>query len=56
MGADAGLILWHVPGLAVNNARRATRGGEHKSDPRDAWIIADQIRARDDLRPVPRFG
>lgn len=52
MVADAGLILWQ----AVKTARRATRGGEHKSDPRDARVIADQIRARDDLRRVPPFG
>lgn len=41
---DAGLQVVHVSGLAVNRARRATRGGEHKSDPRDAKVIADQIR------------
>lgn len=53
MVGDAGLRLVHVPGLAVNRARRATRGGEHKSDPRDAKVIADQIRLRaDELRPV----
>ncbi|MGS2616336.1 IS110 family transposase [Micromonospora sp. LZ34] len=34
MLGDAGLRLVHVSGLAVNRARRATRGGEHKSDPR----------------------
>ena len=50
---DAGLRLVHVSGLAVNRARRATRGGEHKSDPRDAKVIADQIRLRgDELRRV----
>jgi transposase len=50
---DAGLRLVHVSGLAVNRARRATRGGEHKSDPRDAKVIADQIRLRaDELRAV----
>jgi transposase len=48
----AGLSLAHVPGLAVKTARRATRGGEHKSDPRDARVIADLVRARDDLRVV----
>ena len=42
----------HVPGLAVKTTRRATRGGEHKSDPRDARVIADLVRARDDLRVV----
>lgn len=53
MLTDAGLPLVHVSGLAVNRARRATRGGEHKSDPRDAKVIADQIRLRaEELRPV----
>lgn len=43
----------HVPGLAVNRARRATRGGEHKSEPGDAKVIADQIRLRaEELRPI----
>jgi transposase len=46
-----------VPGLAVNRARRATRGGEHKSDPRDAKVIADQIRLRGgELRTVEPAG
>ncbi|NEA29472.1 IS110 family transposase [Actinomadura bangladeshensis] len=49
---DAGLAVVHVPGLAVNRARRGTTGGEHKSDPKDAKVIADQVRMRDDLRPV----
>lgn len=48
----AGLEVVHVPGLAVKTARRATRGGEHKSDPRDARVIADQVRTRDDLRAL----
>lgn len=53
MLGDAGLRLVHVSGLAVNRARRATRGGEHKSDPRDAKVIADQIRLRaDELRAI----
>ncbi len=49
---EAGLAVVHVPGLAVNRARRGTRGGEHKSDPKDAQVIADQVRMRDDLRQV----
>jgi transposase len=49
---EAGLRLVHVPGLVVNRARRATRGGEHKSDPRDAKVIADQLRLRDDWREL----
>jgi transposase len=48
----AGLRLVYVPGLAVNRARQATRGGESKSDPRDARVIAELVRARRDLRPV----
>jgi transposase len=52
MLTGAGLQVVHVPGLAVKTARRATRGGEHKSDPRDARVIADQVRNRDDLREV----
>jgi transposase len=42
----------HTPGLAVNRARQGTRGGENKSDPRDAATIADLARTRADLRPV----
>lgn len=52
MLAEAGIATVHVPGLAVNRARQATAGGEHKSDPRDAAVIADQVRVRRDLRPV----
>lgn len=49
---DSDLRVVHVPGPAVNRARRGTRGGEHKSDPKDAMVIADQVRMRDDLRIV----
>ena len=49
---EAGIRLVHVPGLVVNRARRATRGGEHKSDPRDAKVIADQLRLRQDWREL----
>jgi transposase len=49
---DAGILVVHVPGLAVNRARRGTSGGEHKSDPKDAGVIADQVRMRGDLRIV----
>ncbi|TDD77931.1 IS110 family transposase [Actinomadura darangshiensis] len=52
MMLEAGLVVVHVPGLAVNRARRGTRGGENKSDPKDAKVIADQVRMRDDLRQV----
>ena len=49
---EAGVEVVHVSGLAVNRARQGTTGGEHKSDPRDAAVIADQVRHRRDLRPV----
>jgi transposase len=52
MLAAAGFRLVYVSGLAVNRARQATRGGEHKSDPRDARVIADQVRTRRDLRSI----
>jgi transposase len=52
MLAEARIETVHVPGLAVNRARQGTAGGEHKSDPRDAAVIADQVRVRRDLRPV----
>jgi transposase len=51
---EAGIRLVHVPGLVVNRARRASKGGEAKSDPRDAQTIADQLRLRDDWRVVDR--
>jgi transposase len=38
--------VFYVSGLTVNRARDAYRGGEHKSDPRDARVIADQLRMR----------
>jgi transposase len=36
----------YVPGGAVNKAREAYAGGEQKSDPKDAFVIADQLRLR----------
>ena len=53
---DAGIEVVHVPGLAVNRAREGTTGGEHKSDPRDAGVIAEQVRHRRDLRPIEPLG
>ena len=35
-----------MPLTAVNKARDAYAGGEHKSDPKDAFVIADQLRLR----------
>lgn len=52
MIADAGFRLVHTPGLSVNRARQGMRGGENKSDPRDAATIAELARTRPDLRPV----
>jgi len=52
---DAELTVVHVPGLAVHRARRRTVGGEHKSDPKGARVIADQVRMRDDFRVVARM-
>lgn len=52
MLCQAGIEVRHVPGHAVKVTRRATRGGEHKSDPRDAKVIADLVRSREDLRLV----
>jgi transposase len=49
---EASIEVVHVSGLAVNRARQGTTGGEHKSDPRDAAVIADQVRQRRDLRAV----
>lgn len=51
--AEAGLALVHVSGLAVNRARQGTSGGERKSDPADAAVIAEQVRVgADELRPI----
>ena len=52
MLAEAGFVLLHVPGLAVNRARQGTVGGANKSDPRDPRTIAEQVRTRADLRPI----
>lgn len=48
----AGLALVHVPGIAINRAAQGHAGGERKSDPRDARVIADLVRTRADLRPI----
>lgn len=42
---DRGEHVFHLPGIAVNRAREGYRG-EHKSDRRDAGVIADQLRMR----------
>jgi transposase len=54
--AAVGAVIWerhqrifYVPGLTVDRARDAYRGGESKTDARDARVIADQARMRTDL-------
>jgi transposase len=47
-----GFHLVHVPGIAVNRARVGFAGGETKSDPRDARVIAEQVRTRPELRVI----
>src|SRR5262249_34501274 len=54
--AEGGFPLWHVAGLAGNRGRHGTSGGEHKGDPRDARVIADQVRTRGDLRAIEQAG
>jgi Transposase len=49
---EASIEVVHVSGLAVNRARQGTTGGEHKSDPRDAAVITDQVLRRRDLRAL----
>lgn len=56
MLAEAGLALVHTPGLAVNRARQGFAGGERKSDPKDAAVIAELARTRRDLRAVEPAG
>lgn len=43
---ERGERVRYVPGTAVNKAREAYAGGEQKSDPKDAFVIADQLRLR----------
>ena len=50
MFAEAGLPLAPTPRLAVNRARQGIRGGERKSDPKDAAVIAELARTRPELR------
>lgn len=52
MIGETGFRLVHTPGLAVNRARQGMRGGETKSDPKDAAVIAELARTRPDLRTV----
>ena len=43
---ERGERVRYIPGTAVNKVRDAYSGGEHKSDPKDAFVIADQLRLR----------
>jgi hypothetical protein len=43
---ERGERVRYIPGTAVNKVRDAYPGGEHKSDPKDAFVIADQLRLR----------
>jgi hypothetical protein len=43
---EAKLTVVHVPGVTVSDARRCMVGGEQKSDPKDAGVIADELRLR----------
>jgi len=47
-----GLQLVHVPGRAVNRARDGFANSEAKSDPKDARVIAEHVRTRQELRRV----
>jgi transposase len=48
----AGFQLVHVPGITVNRARDGFGNKEAKSDPKDARVIAEQVRTRPNLRRV----
>lgn len=48
----ADLKLVHVPGMAVNRARDGFANSEAKSDPKDARVIAEQVRTRPNLRRI----
>ncbi|MEM8570486.1 MAG: transposase [Pseudomonadota bacterium] len=52
MLAEAGLPRVHTPALAINRARQDTRGGERKSVPKNAALIAELARTPADLRTV----
>ena len=43
---ERGEQVRYVSGTAVNKLREVYAGGENKSDPRDAFVIADQLRMR----------
>jgi Transposase len=43
---ERGERVRYIPGTAVNKVRDAYSGGEHKGDPKDAFVIADQLGLR----------
>ena len=43
---ERGERVRYVSGTAVNKLREVYAGGENKSDPKDAFVIADQLRLR----------
>jgi len=43
---ERGERVRYIPGTAANKVRDAYPGGEHKSDSKDAFVIADQLRLR----------
>jgi hypothetical protein len=49
--AERGEQIFHLPGLAINRAREAYRGGEHKSDRSDA--VSDRRPAEDEVALAP---
>ncbi len=44
--------LHYIPGRVVHHAAGGYRGGDSKTDAKDAAIIADQARMRRDLHPM----
>jgi len=49
--AGHGQRLLYIPGPTVHHASGSYRG-DGKTDPKDAWVIADQARTRRDLQPL----
>jgi hypothetical protein len=43
---ERGERVRYISGTAVNKVRDAYPGGEHKCDPKDAFVIADELRLR----------
>ena len=56
VGLDVVGGIANLAEAVLSQARLATRGGQNKSDPRDARVIAVQVRTRNDLRPLHPQG